>query len=90
MITLEECVAFCGTEEEVLDHRRARAHTEIAATALADYLTHQEHGIEKIRQMRTRKVSAHATTTRRSRVHKAPKCVSASSYVHAIVVMNRM
>ena len=52
MITLEECVAFCGlTEEEVLAIAEHERIPEIAATALADHLTHQEYGAEKIRDM---------------------------------------
>jgi hypothetical protein len=47
MITLEDCLAFCGlTEEEVL-----AIAAEIAAAAFAEYLTNQEHGTEKIRDM---------------------------------------
>ncbi len=39
MITLEECVAFCGlTEEEVLAVAEHEHIPEIAATAFADYL----------------------------------------------------
>ena len=47
MITLEDCLAFCGlTEEEVL-----AIAAEIAVAAFAEYLTNQEHGTEKIRDM---------------------------------------
>ncbi len=52
MITLEDCVARCGlTEEEVLAIVEHEHMPEIAATALAQYLTYQEHGEEKIRNM---------------------------------------
>jgi len=52
MITLEDCVAFCGlTEEEVLAIAEHEHMPEIAAAALAEYLTYQEHGTEKIRDM---------------------------------------
>jgi hypothetical protein len=52
MITLEDCVALCGlTEEEVLAVAEHEHLPEIAATALAQYLLEQEHGIEKIRDM---------------------------------------
>jgi hypothetical protein len=52
MITLEDCVAFCGlTEEEVLAIAEHEHMPEIAAAAFADYLTNQEHGTEKIRDM---------------------------------------
>jgi hypothetical protein len=48
MITLEDCVAFCGlTEEEVLAIAEHEHMPEIAAAALAEYLTYQEHGTEK-------------------------------------------
>jgi hypothetical protein len=49
MITLEDCVAFCGlTEAEVLAIAEHEHIPEIAAAALAEYLTQQEHGTEKI------------------------------------------
>lgn len=52
MITLEDCVAFCGlTEEEVLAIAEHEHMPEIAATALAKFLTYQEHGTEKVRDM---------------------------------------
>jgi hypothetical protein len=52
MITLEDCVAFSGlTEEEVLAIAEHEHMPEIAAAALAQYLTYQEHGTEKIRDL---------------------------------------
>jgi archaeosine-15-forming tRNA-guanine transglycosylase len=52
MITLEDCVAFCGlTEEEVLAIAEHEHMPEIAAAAFAEYLTNQEHGTGKIRDM---------------------------------------
>lgn len=52
MITLEDCVAFCGlTEEEVLAIAEHERLPEIAAAAVASYLVHQEHGLEKVRDM---------------------------------------
>ena len=52
MITLEDCVVFCGlTEEEVLAIAEHEHMPEIAAAAFAEYLTNQEHGTEKIRDM---------------------------------------
>ena len=52
MITLGDCVAFCGlTEEEVLAIAEHEHMPEIAAAAFAEYLTNQEHGTEKIRDM---------------------------------------
>jgi hypothetical protein len=52
MITLEDCLAFCGlTEEEVLAIAEHEHLPEIAARALASYLLRQEHGTDKIRDM---------------------------------------
>jgi hypothetical protein len=52
MITLEDCVGFCGlSEEEVLAIAEHEHLPEIAATALAQYLLSQAHGSEKVRDM---------------------------------------
>jgi hypothetical protein len=52
MITLEDCVAFCGlSEEEVLAIAEHEHLPEMAAAALGAYLAHQEHGLEKVRDM---------------------------------------
>jgi hypothetical protein len=52
MISLEDCVALSGlTEEEVLAIAEHEHLPEIAATALAQYLSKGEHGMEKIRDM---------------------------------------
>jgi hypothetical protein len=52
MITLEDCVGFCGlTEEEVLAIAEHEHLPEIAATALAQYLLSQAHGPEMVRDM---------------------------------------
>jgi hypothetical protein len=52
MITLEDCLAFCGlTEEQVLAIAEHEHIPEIAAAALAEYLACKEHGMEKIRDM---------------------------------------
>jgi hypothetical protein len=52
VITLEDCIAFCGlTEEEVLAIAEHEHRPEIVACALAEYLLNQEHGPEKIRDM---------------------------------------
>ena len=52
MISLEDCVALCGlTEEQVLAIAEHEHLPEIASTALAQYLSKQEHGMEKIRDM---------------------------------------
>ncbi len=52
MITLEDCIGYCGlTEEEVLAIAEHEHLPEIAATALAQYLLSQDHGTEKVRDM---------------------------------------
>jgi hypothetical protein len=52
MVTLDDCVGFCGlTEEEVLAIAGHENLPEIAATALAQYLLAQEHGSEKVRDI---------------------------------------
>jgi hypothetical protein len=48
MITLQDCIGLCGlTEEEVLAIAEHEHLSEIAATALAQYLLSQNHGSEK-------------------------------------------
>jgi hypothetical protein len=52
MITLEDCIAFCGlTQEEVLAVAEHEHVPEIVATALAEDLLSHEHGSEKVRDM---------------------------------------
>jgi Rad3-related DNA helicase len=52
MIRLEDCIAFSGlTEAQVLAIAEHEHLPEIAATALAQYLSKQERGMEKIRDM---------------------------------------
>lgn len=52
MITLQDCVGLCGlTEEQVLAIAEHEHVPEIVATALAQYLSHQERGLERIRDM---------------------------------------
>lgn len=52
MISLEDCIALCGlTEDEVLAIAEREHVPEIAATNLASYLLHREHGPEHIRNM---------------------------------------
>jgi hypothetical protein len=52
MIRLEDCIAFSDlTEAQVLAIAEHEHLPEIAATALAQYLSKQEHGMEKIRDM---------------------------------------
>ena len=52
VITLEDCIAFCGlTEEEVLAIAEHENLPEIAAAALAEYLLSQDRGSESVRNM---------------------------------------
>src|SRR5262245_17678327 len=52
MITLEDCIGFCGLTEEVVLAIAEHEHLpEIAATALAQYLLSHERGSEKVRDM---------------------------------------
>jgi hypothetical protein len=52
MITLDDCIAMCGLSEEEVRAIAEHEHIpEIAAAALGDYLLHQEHGAERIRDM---------------------------------------
>ena len=52
MITLQECIAFCGLEEEeVLAIAEHEHMPEIVAAGLAQYLLRREHGCELIRDM---------------------------------------
>ena len=52
MNTLEDCIALCGlTEAQVLAIAEQEHLPEIGATALAQYLSKKEHGMEKIREM---------------------------------------
>lgn len=52
MITLEDCIAFCGlTEAEVLAIAEHEHVPEIVAAALAGYLLKQRRGVDKIHCM---------------------------------------
>ncbi|HEY6860673.1 MAG TPA: hypothetical protein VI358_12905 [Pseudolabrys sp.] len=52
MISLDDCIAFCGLNEDEVAAISEHEHIpEIAATALADYLLKQPHGGETIRTM---------------------------------------
>lgn len=52
VISLEDCIALCDlSEAEILAVAEHEHVPEIAAIALAEYLLHQEHGAEKIRDM---------------------------------------
>ena len=52
MISLEDCVALCGLDEDEIAAICEHEHIgEVPAAAMASYLLHQEHGAEKIRGM---------------------------------------
>ncbi len=52
MITLEDCIAFCGlTAAEVLALAEHEHIPEIVAAALAEYLLKQRRGTDKIHRM---------------------------------------
>lgn len=52
MITLDDCLAFCGlTEAEVQAIAEHEHIPEIAAAGLASYLLCSDHGAERIREM---------------------------------------
>jgi predicted restriction endonuclease len=52
MVSVEDCIAFCGLDEDEVAAISEHEHIpEIAATALADYLLKQPHGGETIRTM---------------------------------------
>lgn len=52
VVTLEDCIAFCGlSEAEVLALAEHEHIPEIAAAALAEYLLQQPHGAERIAAM---------------------------------------
>jgi hypothetical protein len=79
MITLEDCVTLCGlTEDEVLAIAEHEHLPEIAAAALAEYLTQQEHGTEKIRDMIVDDL--HASQARRDRRTSWPYCTSSTIF----------
>lgn len=52
MISLQDCIDLCGlSEEEVLAIAEHEHIPEIVAASLGQYLLHQEHGPERIRDM---------------------------------------
>ncbi|MGA9548098.1 MAG: hypothetical protein WBS14_10555 [Rhodomicrobium sp.] len=52
MITLEDCIAFCGLNEEVVLVIAEHEHVpEIVAASLASSLLSLENGAEKVRNM---------------------------------------
>jgi hypothetical protein len=68
MVTLEDCIAFCGlSEAEVLAIAEHEHVPEIAATALGEYLLKQRRGIDKIHCMIVEDI--HAALHRGDRKH---------------------
>ena len=52
MISLQDCIDLCGlSEEEVLAIAEHEHIPEIVAASLGQYLLHQKHGSERIRDM---------------------------------------
>jgi len=52
MISFEDCIGMCGlTEAEIAAIAEHEHMPEIAAATLGQYLLHQQHGPERIRQM---------------------------------------
>ena len=52
MISFEDCIAFCGlTEAEIAAIAEHEHVPEVAAATLGQYLLHQKHGLERIRDM---------------------------------------
>jgi hypothetical protein len=72
MITLQDCIGFCGlTEEEVLAVAEHEHLPEIAACALAQYLLYQAHGSASIRDMIVDDVRTAQAWRPRARAHPA-------------------
>lgn len=52
MISLEDCIALCGLDQDEVDAICEHEHIgEIPAAAMASYLLHQKHGADRIRTM---------------------------------------
>ncbi|MBV9994553.1 MAG: hypothetical protein JO127_05005 [Caulobacteraceae bacterium] len=52
MISIEDCIAFCGLTQEEVDAVAEHEHVpEAAATALANYLLNSSGGADRIRTM---------------------------------------
>jgi len=59
MISFEDCIGLCGlTEAEIAAIAEHEHVPEIAAAILGQYLLHQQHGPERIRQMLAEDVRA--------------------------------
>lgn len=63
MITLEDCLAFCGlSEAEVLAIAEHEHIPEAAAAGLGQYLLQQDQGADQIRKMILEDISAAVAT----------------------------
>jgi hypothetical protein len=52
MISLEDCIALCGLSEAEVAAVAEHEHLpEVAAAVLGQYLLHQKHGADRIREM---------------------------------------
>ena len=52
MITVDDCIAFCGLDrDEILAIAEHEHLPEVAACALGEYLLLQNHGADRIRDM---------------------------------------
>jgi hypothetical protein len=73
LITLEDCIAFCGlTEQEVLAIAEHEHIPEVAAAALAEYLLNSPKGPGQIRDMICEDIRA--TLDRGDSRHAAELC----------------
>lgn len=52
MISLQDCIGLCGLTQEEVDAIAEHEHVpDMVAAAIASYLNHAPHGLEKVRDM---------------------------------------
>lgn len=52
MISLQDCIGLCGLTQEEVDAIAEHEHVpDMVASAIASYLNHAPHGLEKVRDM---------------------------------------
>ena len=52
MISLQDCIGLCGLTQEEVDAIADHEHVpDVVAAAIASYLSHAPHGLEKVRDM---------------------------------------
>ena len=52
MISLQDCIGLCGLTQEEVDAIADHEHVpDVVAAAIASYLIHAPHGLEKVRDM---------------------------------------